>query len=78
MTCRTCQYLVVAPDSRGRIIPRAGKAYPCGYRVPDKHGLPACITGDHGFKWPPSRRCMEPDDGYGCPQHLARVKTRND
>lgn len=72
MTCRTCKFLDIAPDSRGRVVPRANKGYCCLYKVPAEHGLPASVTGSYNFRWPPSKRSMSPSDGEGCPQHVSR------
>ncbi len=75
MTCRTCKFLDVAPDSRGRIVPRAGNGYACRYLIPDAHGLPHSATRAYGFLWPPIKTRMQPDDGEGCPQHASRKET---
>ena len=72
MTCRTCKFLDVPPDSRGRIVPRLGNAYACRFPIPDAHGLPHSAFKSYGFKWPPSKTRMRPDDGDGCPQHVSR------
>jgi hypothetical protein len=74
VTCRTCKFLNVAPDSRGRIIPRANIGYRCLYEVSIEHGLPASVTGAYNFRWPPSKKSMVPNDGEGCPQHVQRGK----
>ena len=71
MTCRTCKFLDVPPDSRGRIVPRLGNGYFCLYAFPDTHDLPHSAMG-YGFRWPPLKRRMEPSDGEGCPQHVSR------
>jgi hypothetical protein len=74
VSCRTCKFLAVAPDSRGRVIPRTNKGYLCLYEIPDlrKLGLPASVTGSYGFRWPPIQTFMAPEDGEGCPQHASR------
>jgi hypothetical protein len=72
VTCRTCKFLDVLPDSRGRIIPRANKGYRCLYPIPADHALPASVTIYFRFQWPPTKSSMAPDDGEGCPQHVLR------
>ena len=72
MTCRTCKFLDVPPNSRGRIVPMSNKGYRCLYPVPAEHGLPASVTSSYGFQWPPSKNYMAPGDGEGCPQHVSR------
>ena len=66
MTCRTCKFLDVALDSAGRRMPRKDRLYQCTVPVLQPV-LPACITVNPRFTWPPPRTCMEPDSGTGCP-----------
>lgn len=67
MTCRTCHFLDVKTDKRGRVIPRKDHGYICTVEIP-KPDLPACMTaGWQGIKWPPHKIWMLPDMGEGCP-----------
>ena len=72
MSCRTCIYLEVMPDKTGRKIPRKGNVYACLYQIPNDHQLPMSAVRYYGFKWPPIKNRMTPDDGEGCVQHLPR------
>lgn len=69
MTCRTCRYLAVPPDSLGRIVPRKRKPYVCVFEA-DKPALP----DSYWMQWPPRRVNMEPEDGQNCPAYRARMK----
>jgi hypothetical protein len=66
MTCRNCTFLRVPPDKDGRRRPRKDKAYTCTIDAPVPV-LPTSITKSYGFRWPPSRDYMTPDDGERCP-----------
>lgn len=70
MSCRTCKWLRVPPDKSGRRIPRKDKCYLCEAPLPEPV-LPVSITGAYDWKWPPSRRFMQPADGEGCPLFTA-------
>lgn len=72
MTCRSCQYLDVRPDSRGRVIPRRDKSYRCLAPEPARPIVPASVTPAY-LRWPPHRSHMEPDDGAECPCHEPRA-----
>jgi hypothetical protein len=75
MTCRTCLLLKVAPDKSGRIVPRKNKVYRCSAAEnPPMPRLPASVTGEYGFRWPPSSRWMGADDGVDCPGWVERTK----
>ncbi len=66
--CRRCEYLKVAPDRNGRIIPRRDFAYPCTAPVPDIKdlGLPdsvlQALRDNFGFY----KTQMCPDQGADC------------
>jgi hypothetical protein len=66
MSCRTCKWLRVAPDKAGRRIPRKDKCYFCEAPLPEP-ALPLSVTTYHGWRWPPPRNFMSPDDGEDCP-----------
>jgi hypothetical protein len=66
MTCKKCRFLDVAPDALGRRKPRRDKMYRCTAPV-EEPSLPQSVTKAYGYKWPPSRKFMGPDDGDGCP-----------
>ena len=72
MTCRTCEYLVV---DRTKETVRKGKVYACGY-APPLPPLPDAIVLGHTFRWPPSRRWMEPDEGERCPCFTPKLPHR--
>ena len=44
----------------------ADHTYKCTVEIPQP-SLPACVTTQHHFQWPPARTYMVPDDGAGCP-----------
>jgi hypothetical protein len=74
MTCKTCKWLRVQPDARGRIVVRKGSVHPCEAPTPDV-SLPASITKHYGWRWPPvTRSWMGPEEGEGCPAHQKREK----
>ena len=62
MTCRTCKFLSVSPDEKGRIIVRKGNTYRCNAPGPEMPELPASMTSRYDFRWPPSRGAMSPED----------------
>lgn len=70
-SCKTCKFLAVAPDARGRIVVRATRVYQCAYIVP-MPPLPKSITSAYGFRWPPHRSYMTGDSGVLCPTWEAR------
>jgi len=59
-SCRRCRWLAVAPDSDGKVRPRAGRAYRCRIEVP-KVPLPRSVRT---VKY--DKRYMEPDEGQNC------------
>ena len=63
-TCRTCVWLIVPTDKRGRRVPRKDNAYRCAYVASCR--LPKSITEHYSFSWPPASRYMGPDEGEGC------------
>ena len=71
-SCKTCRFLTVPPDARGRIVVRAKNAYECRAIVPMPM-LPDSVTRGHGFRWPPSRKYMTGDGGTLCPTWEARA-----
>ena len=76
MTCRNCKYLRVGADADGKRRPRKGNCYSCIVPDPGMPALPHSITTAYGFQWGWSlsnRRCMEPDDGEGCPMWEVRT-----
>lgn len=75
MTCKTCKHLGVTPDSIGRIVVRGdGFCYPCTVRIPEPV-VPASVSTDRDWRWPPGRSWMQGSDGAGCPLHEPRVKS---
>jgi hypothetical protein len=71
-SCKTCRFLAVHPDARGRIVVRAKNAYECRAIVP-MPPLPDSVTRSHGFRWPIDRRYMGGDDGTLCPTWEVRA-----
>lgn len=71
--CKTCRFLAVHPDARGRIVVRARNAYECRAIVP-LPPLPDSVTGAYGFQLPPNRRYMTGDNGTLCPTWEERAK----
>ena len=65
-SCKTCRFLAVHPDARGRIVVRQKNAYECLAIVPQPD-LPDSITKAYGFRWPPSKTYMTGDRGTECP-----------
>ena len=65
-SCKTCRFLAVHPDARGRIVVRAKNAYECRAIVPMPM-LPDSVTRSYGFKWPMPRSYMTGDSGTLCP-----------
>ena len=65
-SCKTCRFLAVHPDARGRIVVRARNAYECRAIVPMPL-LPDSVTRAHDFRWPPGRSYMTGDGGTLCP-----------
>jgi hypothetical protein len=66
MTCRKCKWLKVWPNAAGKKIARRGNVYPCMFE-PAMPVLPASITQRGGFRWPPDKGYVAPDDGAECP-----------
>jgi len=66
--CKSCRFLAVPPDARGRIVVRAGRAYECVVQVP-RPVLPDSMTRSmvYGFPWPIQRSYMTGDRGRECP-----------
>lgn len=65
--CKTCRFLHVLPDARGRRVVRSQNAYPCTYTVPVV-ALPDSITRYHSYAPIGSNRSwMQSDDGKECP-----------
>jgi hypothetical protein len=72
-SCRSCKFLDVMPDKSGKRVPRAVNAYSClaaAQPVADMH-FPDSITRAYGFRWPPSKTHMQPDQGVDCPAYEA-------
>lgn len=75
MSCRTCQFLEIAPNAAGKRIARKGNVYRCLSPVPrTAHLLPASVTEVYGYREPTERdrRSMQPDDGANCPLYEPR------
>ena len=67
MNCKTCKWLEVEPDKRGRRVVRKQNAYPCVAPEPEKPKLPASAeVGYRSFVWPPHRSFMCGDMGEDC------------
>lgn len=75
MTCKTCKWLDVPPDKRGRIVVR-DTAYKCIVPLPEMPVLPDCVTKQYGYTDFLARRdrWMIPKQGGTCPLHEARGK----
>ncbi len=64
-SCKTCKWLDVAPDRRGRRVVRSERVYRC--TVPMQYvKLPDCVKQHYSFRWPPHRDCMQGSDGENC------------
>ena len=70
-SCRTCKFLGVKADAKGRYIARKHQVYPCDVDV-QQPKLPACMTKAYGFKWPLNRSYMQADEGADCPLYESR------
>lgn len=66
MTCKTCKYLDVPLDHRGRRVVYTSRVYQCVAPVVAPVA-PVSITKYHNYRWPPPRMHMGPQDGEGCP-----------
>ena len=81
MTCGTCKWLDVPPDSDGKRRARKDNIYKCLAPVSECPPLPDCITraGWHNvrrsFQWPPDRSYVTTDMGASCPLRHAREKS---
>jgi hypothetical protein len=73
VTCKTCKWLAVPPDKRGRIVVR-DTAYRCIVPMPVLPALPDCITKQYGYTKITERRdyWMTPKQGVTCPLHEPR------
>lgn len=75
MTCKTCKWLDVPPDKRGRIVVRD-----TGYRrivpLPEMPALPDSITKQYGYRdvTRDHHHFMLPRQGANCPLHEVRKK----
>jgi len=65
-SCKSCRFLRVHPDARGRITVRADRVYECLVQVPQP-ALPDSMTRAFGYRWPPAKSYMRGDDGRECP-----------
>jgi hypothetical protein len=72
-SCKTCRYLAVPRDIKGRVVVRALHTYQCQIIVP-MPALPDSITLSHSFRGPIGRRWMSGSDGTTCPTWEERVK----
>lgn len=75
MTCKTCKWLNVPPDKRGRIVVR-DTGYRCAAPIPERPALPVCITRSYSFReWPATGDAWtSPKLGADCPLHEPRVR----
>jgi hypothetical protein len=64
-SCRTCRFLNVTSDAKGRRIPRKDRAYDCVAPIAPLPPLPDSVTIPR--HWPPIRCWMAPDEGATCP-----------
>jgi hypothetical protein len=64
--CKTCRFLGVNPDAKGRIVVRARNAYECLVVVPQP-ALPESMTRAYGYRWPLAKSYMTGDSGRECP-----------
>lgn len=64
-SCKTCRFLGVHPDARGRIVVRAGYAYECLVVVPEP-ALPDSVKNAYEYRWPPAKSYMSGGDGTEC------------
>jgi hypothetical protein len=75
MTCKTCKWLDVPADKRGRIVVR-DTAYKCIVPMPVLPALPDCVTKQYGYHdiVQSRTRFMIPTQGATCPLHEERKK----
>lgn len=75
MTCKTCKWLNVPPDKRGRIVVR-DTGYRCIVPLPVMPALPDSITKRYGYRDVTLARenFMLPTQGATCPLHELRTK----
>jgi hypothetical protein len=66
MSCKTCRWLDVAPSPSGRRVVRSDRVYACRVEVPVPV-LPISVRKAYGFKWPPEKAFVSPDNGADCP-----------
>ena len=78
-SCKSCRFLGVHPDARGRINVRARNVYECLVQVPEPV-LPESMTRAYGFRWPPAKSYMTGDSGRECPtwEQRASLKRPNE
>jgi hypothetical protein len=76
-SCKSCRFLGVHADARGRITVRAQSAYECLVLVPQP-ALPASMTQAYGFRWPPAKSYMTGDSGRECPTWERRDTNRSE
>lgn len=70
--CKSCRFLAVHPDARGRIVVRADRSYECIVTIPMQL-LPDSVTKAYGFRWPMARTYMSGESGTLCPTWEARA-----
>lgn len=71
MTCKTCKWLDVPPDKRGRIVVR-DTGYRCIVPLPEMPALPDSITKRYCYIGLSTPGFMTPTQGANCPLHEAR------
>jgi len=66
--CRSCRFLHIEPDRRGRRIARKDKSYRCTYQVPD-YPMPVSLTKSFEFVPMSKQRgtWVLPTEGDTCP-----------
>lgn len=63
-SCKTCRWLDVSPDKRGRRIVRQAVSYECNFPIAPLPPLPE--SAFFKDRWPPARSWMEGQDGRSC------------
>lgn len=62
MTCAACKFFEPQKTPGGRTRKQPGRCLV----VVDQPALPNCVLKHIGFRWPPGRSYMMPDDGEDC------------
>jgi hypothetical protein len=72
--CKTCKWYGVLPDANGRIVVRKDAVWPCKAPEPDAPRVPSSMSKAYDWKWPPTRRHMQGNEGTDCPTYAYRQK----